>query len=138
MRKELINLLYTYRNSFSSSNEPLCSTRWHEADINLDIYNTNPVVLKRPAYPEIPRAIEALEKCIQKLKQLCVLIKLGHNKEVEVTTPVIIAWNNDKSRMVGDFRVLNTDTVSDRYPIPRIKEALAQLALAQYTTSMDS
>ncbi|MBW0564965.1 hypothetical protein O181_104680, partial [Austropuccinia psidii MF-1] len=70
-------------------------------------------VLGRPAYPASPRAREALEKHIQELIQLGVLRKVGHNEEVEVTTPVIIAWHNDKSRMVGDFRYLNTYIVPD-------------------------
>ncbi|MBW0591882.1 hypothetical protein O181_131597 [Austropuccinia psidii MF-1] len=40
--------------------------------------------------------------------------------------------------MVGDFRALNTYTVPDRYPIPRIQETLTQLSRAKYITSMDA
>ncbi|MBW0578171.1 hypothetical protein O181_117886 [Austropuccinia psidii MF-1] len=40
--------------------------------------------------------------------------------------------------MVGDFRELNTYTVPDRYPIPRIQETLTQLSKAKYITSMDA
>ncbi|MBW0571078.1 hypothetical protein O181_110793, partial [Austropuccinia psidii MF-1] len=40
--------------------------------------------------------------------------------------------------MVGDFRALNTYTVPDRYPIPRIQETLTQLSKAKYITSMDA
>ena len=57
---------------------------------------------------------------------------------MEITTPVIIAWHNDKSRMVGDFRALNNYTVPDRYPIPRIAETLTNIAKARYITSMDA
>ncbi|MBW0472345.1 hypothetical protein O181_012060 [Austropuccinia psidii MF-1] len=39
--------------------------------------------------------------------------------------------------MVGDFRALNTYTVPDSYPIPRIQETLTQLSKAKYITSMD-
>ncbi|MBW0547764.1 hypothetical protein O181_087479 [Austropuccinia psidii MF-1] len=52
--------------------------------------------------------------------------------------PVIITWNNDKSRMVGDFRSLNTYTIPNRCPIPRIHEILTQLSKAKLITSMDS
>ncbi|MBW0514127.1 hypothetical protein O181_053842 [Austropuccinia psidii MF-1] len=69
---------------------------------------------------------------------LGVLRKVGHNEQVEVTTPVIIAWNNGKSRMVGDFRALNTYTIPDRYPIPRIHETLTKLSQAKFITAMDS
>ncbi|MBW0470848.1 hypothetical protein O181_010563 [Austropuccinia psidii MF-1] len=40
--------------------------------------------------------------------------------------------------MVGDFRSLNTYTVPDRYPIPRIHQTLTQLSEAKYITSMDA
>ncbi|MBW0536470.1 hypothetical protein O181_076185 [Austropuccinia psidii MF-1] len=63
--------------------------------------------------------------------------KVGHNEQVEVTTPVITAWNNGKSRIVGDFRALNTYTISDRYPIPRIHGTLTQLSQAKFITAMD-
>ncbi|MBW0491796.1 hypothetical protein O181_031511 [Austropuccinia psidii MF-1] len=136
--KFLIDVLYTYKNEFSSDNEPLCAIRGHEVDITLNINRQYSSVLRRPAYPESPRAREALEKHIQELLQLGVQRKVGHNEEFKVKTPVIISFHNDKSRMVGDFRALTTYTVPDSYPIPRIQEALTQLSKSKYVTSMDS
>ncbi|MBW0554903.1 hypothetical protein O181_094618 [Austropuccinia psidii MF-1] len=69
---------------------------------------------------------------------LGVLRKVGRNEQVEVTTPVIIKWPNVKSRMVGDFRALNTYTIPDRYLIPRIHETLTQLSQAKFITAIDS
>ncbi|MBW0543788.1 hypothetical protein O181_083503 [Austropuccinia psidii MF-1] len=138
MRNELIDVLYTYNNAFASDNEPLGAIKGHEVDITLDIDRLYPPALKRTAYPASPRAREALEEHIQELIQLDVLRKVGHNEQVEVKKPVIIDWHNDKSRMVGDFRALNTYTVPDRYPIPRIQETLTQLSKAKYITSMDA
>ncbi|MBW0592123.1 hypothetical protein O181_131838 [Austropuccinia psidii MF-1] len=69
--------------------------------------------------------------------KLGVLRKVGHNEEVKVTTPVIIPWNNVKSRMVGDFSELNTHNIPDRYPIPIIHDTLTQLSQARFITSMD-
>jgi len=54
-----------------------------------------------------------------------------------ITTPVIISWHNDKSRMVGDFRALNNYTVPDYYPIPRIDHSLQNLSNAKYISTMD-
>ncbi|MBW0583689.1 hypothetical protein O181_123404 [Austropuccinia psidii MF-1] len=96
MRHDLIDVLYTYKNAFSSDNEQLGAIKGHEADVTLNIDRPYPSVLRRPAHPVSPRARETLEKHIQELIQLGVLRKVGHNEEVEVTTPVIIAWHNDK------------------------------------------
>ncbi|MBW0533687.1 hypothetical protein O181_073402 [Austropuccinia psidii MF-1] len=134
----LIDVLYTYNNAFASDNELLGAIKGHEFDITLNLDRPFPPVLRRPAYPDSLRAREALEKHIQELIQLGGLRKIGHNEEVEVTKPVIISWHNDKSRMVGDFRALNTYTVPDRYPIPRIQETLTQLSKSKYITSMDA
>ncbi|MBW0470709.1 hypothetical protein O181_010424 [Austropuccinia psidii MF-1] len=87
-----------------------------------------PPLLRRPDYPAIPRAREALKTHIDELTKLGVLRKVGHNEELEVQTPVIITCHTDKSRMVGDFRALNTYTIPERYPILRIHETLTQLS----------
>ncbi|MBW0473647.1 hypothetical protein O181_013362 [Austropuccinia psidii MF-1] len=116
-----------------------CSTKDYINSIEDITTRTRVVVsLRRPAYPQSPRARETLEKDIQELIQLGVLRKVGHNEEAEVKTPVIIAHSNDKQRMVEDFRALNTYTVPDRYQIPRIQETLTQLSKAKYVTSMDA
>ncbi|MBW0478518.1 hypothetical protein O181_018233 [Austropuccinia psidii MF-1] len=60
MRNELIDVLYTYRNSFTLDNEPLGTIKEHEVDITLNIDRPYPPVLRIPAYPESPRAREAL------------------------------------------------------------------------------
>ncbi|MBW0521570.1 hypothetical protein O181_061285 [Austropuccinia psidii MF-1] len=136
MSHELFDVWYTYKNAFASDNEPLSVIKGHEIDITLNIHRPYPPVSRGPAHPESPRAREALEKNIQDLIQLGALRKVGHNEEVEVTTPIIISWHNDKSKMVGDFREVNTYIVLDRYPIPRIQEALTQFSKANYITSM--
>ncbi|MBW0538184.1 hypothetical protein O181_077899 [Austropuccinia psidii MF-1] len=138
MRHDLIEVLYTYKNAFASDNEPLGAIKGQEVDMTLNIDRSYPPVLRRPAYPASPRAREALEKDIQELIQLGVLRKLGHNEEAEVTTPFIISWHNDKSRVVGEFRASNNYTVTDRYPFPKIQETLTQLSKAKYITSINA
>ncbi|MBW0570552.1 hypothetical protein O181_110267 [Austropuccinia psidii MF-1] len=102
MKEELIEILFQYREAFASDNEPLGAIKGHEVE------SPYPPLLRRPAYPASPMAREALENHINELMKPGVLRKVGHNEEVEVTTPVIITWHNDKSRMVGYFRALNT------------------------------
>ncbi|MBW0566136.1 hypothetical protein O181_105851 [Austropuccinia psidii MF-1] len=138
MKEELIEIFFQYREAFASDDEPLGAIKGHEVDIILNVERNYPPLLRRPAYQAIPGAREALPSHINNLMKMGVLRKVGHNEEVEVTTPVIITWHNGKSRMVGDFRALNTYTITDKYPIPRIHETLTQLSKGRFITSMDA
>ncbi|MBW0558972.1 hypothetical protein O181_098687 [Austropuccinia psidii MF-1] len=128
MKAKLIDLFFKYKNAFATDIEPLGAIIGHEVDIILNLEKPYPPLLRITAYPSSPRAREALEVHIKELMDLAVLRKLGNNEHVQVTTPVIITWNNGKSRMLGDLRALNTYTIPDRYPIPRIHETLTQLS----------
>ncbi|MBW0526846.1 hypothetical protein O181_066561 [Austropuccinia psidii MF-1] len=131
-------ILVSDQEAFASDNKPLGAIKGHEVEIMLNVERPYPPLLRRPAYPASPRAREALESHINEVVKLGVLRKVGHNEEVEDTMPVIISWNNDKSRMVNAFRELNTYTISDRYPIPRIHKTLTQLSKENFITSMDA
>ncbi|MBW0506805.1 hypothetical protein O181_046520 [Austropuccinia psidii MF-1] len=120
MKQNLIDLVYKYKSVFATDKKPLGSIIGHKVYIILNVEKPYPPLLRRPAYPASPRAREALEVHIKELIDLGVLRKVVHNEQVEVTTPVIIAWHNGKSKMLGDFRALNTYNIPDRYPIPRI------------------
>ncbi|MBW0521765.1 hypothetical protein O181_061480 [Austropuccinia psidii MF-1] len=137
-KEELIEILFQYREAFASDNEPLGAIKVHEVDIILNVERPYPPLLRRPAYPASTRTREALESHINELMKLGVLKNVRHNEELEVTTPLIITWYNDKSRMVRYFRALNTYTIPDRYPIPRIHETLSQLFKAKFITYMDA
>ncbi|MBW0524865.1 hypothetical protein O181_064580 [Austropuccinia psidii MF-1] len=138
MKEELIKISLQYRESFACDNEPLGAIKGHEVDIMLNVERPYPPLLRRLAYQASPRAREELESHINELIKLGVLRNIWHNEEVEVTTPVIITWNNDKSMMVGYFRALNTYTIPDRYPIPRLHETLTQLSKGKFITSMEA
>ncbi|MBW0482130.1 hypothetical protein O181_021845 [Austropuccinia psidii MF-1] len=135
---ELSVLLYDHKKTFASDKEPLGAIVGHEVEIILNIERPYPPLLRRPAYPENPKSREDLEIHSNKLLDLGVIRKVGHNEEVEITTPVIVTWNNGKSRMVGDFGALNTYTVPSRYPIPKIPIALTQIFQAVYLSTMDA
>ncbi|MBW0487511.1 hypothetical protein O181_027226 [Austropuccinia psidii MF-1] len=133
------------------------SEQLHEAEISLHVTNSQENELsalsydhkeafssdkealgKLPAYPASSKSREALEIHIKELLDLGVMRKVDHNEEVEIPKPVIVAWHNGKSRVVGDFRALNTYTVPDRYPIPKIQIALTQISQAVYIATMDA
>ncbi|MBW0510487.1 hypothetical protein O181_050202 [Austropuccinia psidii MF-1] len=90
MKEKLIDLLFKYKNAFATDKEPLGTIIGHELNIILNVEKPYPPLLRRAAYPASPRAREALEVHIQELIDLGVLRKVGHNEQVEVTTPVIM------------------------------------------------
>ncbi|MBW0502331.1 hypothetical protein O181_042046 [Austropuccinia psidii MF-1] len=135
---ELPALLYNHKEAFVSEKEALGEIISHEVDIILNIERPYPPLLRRPAYPENIKSREALEIHIKELSDLGVIRKVGHNEEVEITTPVIVAWNNGKRRMVGNFRDMHAYTVPERYPTPKIKIALTQISQAVYRSNMDA
>ncbi|MBW0468543.1 hypothetical protein O181_008258 [Austropuccinia psidii MF-1] len=138
MKEDLIEILFQYRETFASDNAPLGYIEAQKVEILINVENPYPQLLIIPVYPTIPRARKAFEAYINEVMILGVLRNIGYNEEVEVTTPVIITWNNAKSRIVGDFRALNTHDIPDRYLIPRINETSTQLSKERFIISMDS
>ncbi|MBW0566613.1 hypothetical protein O181_106328 [Austropuccinia psidii MF-1] len=77
-------------------------------------------MLRGPSYSESLETRKEIEKHINKILDMDVIRKIGHNEIVEIKTPVLITWHDGKSRFCGDFRALNNHKKADRYPIPRI------------------
>ncbi|MBW0515958.1 hypothetical protein O181_055673 [Austropuccinia psidii MF-1] len=90
----MIVLLFKYKNAFATDKEPLGAIIGHEVDTILNVEKPHTPLLRRPAYPDRPRAREALEVHIVELMDLGVLRKVGHIQQVRVTTPFIITWHN--------------------------------------------
>ncbi|MBW0473156.1 hypothetical protein O181_012871 [Austropuccinia psidii MF-1] len=135
---ELSSPLYYHKEAFASDKEPLGAIAGHEVEIILNIERPYPLLLGITAYSESPKSRKPLKIHIKELLDLGVIRKFGHNEEVEVTTPVTVAWKNGKSRMVGDFRALNTYTIPDRYPIPKIQISLMEISQEVYIRTMDA
>ena len=133
----LQQLLFSHKGAFASMAEPFGSIKGHLVKLTLTIDKPYPPALRKAAYPASPRAREELRNCIEELLHMGVLRKVGINEQVDITTPVVVVWQHGKARMVGDFRILNTYTEPDRYPMPRINESLSHLKNAKFITTMD-
>ncbi|MBW0501888.1 hypothetical protein O181_041603 [Austropuccinia psidii MF-1] len=124
------------RPEFAIGEKPLGKIRGHDIELYLDVEIPYPPMLRRPPYQESVESRKEIEKYINELLEMDVIRKIGHNEIVEITTPVLITWNDGKSWMCGDFRALNNYTKADRYSIPWIPHALDKLEKAKYITKM--
>ncbi|MBW0511136.1 hypothetical protein O181_050851 [Austropuccinia psidii MF-1] len=111
--------------------------RGHDIELYLDVERPYPPMLRRPPYPQSLETRKENEKHINEILDMDFIRKIGHNEIMEITTPVLITWNDGKSRLCGGFRAPNSYTKADGYPIPRIPHALDKLAKANYITKMD-
>ncbi|MBW0507921.1 hypothetical protein O181_047636 [Austropuccinia psidii MF-1] len=93
-------------------------------------------MLKRPPDPEILKISNKIEKHVNLLLEMDFIRMIGKNEIVEVAKPVLITWNDGKSRLCGYFRETNNYIKANRYLIPRIPHALEKLEKAKYITTM--
>ncbi|MBW0475686.1 hypothetical protein O181_015401 [Austropuccinia psidii MF-1] len=115
----LLKILRKNGPAFAIGEEPLGKIRGHKLELYLDVERPYPPMLSRPPYPESLETRNEIEKNINELLDMDVISKIGHNEMVEITTPVLITWNNGKSRLCGDFRSLNSYTKADSCPISK-------------------
>ncbi|MBW0511165.1 hypothetical protein O181_050880 [Austropuccinia psidii MF-1] len=119
-----LKILRKNRPAFAIGEEPLGKIKGNDIELYLDVERPYPPMVRRPPYPASLETRKEIEKHINELLDTDVIRKIGNNEIVEITTPVLITWNDGKSRLCGDLRPLNNYTKADRFPIPRIPHAL--------------
>ncbi|MBW0563655.1 hypothetical protein O181_103370 [Austropuccinia psidii MF-1] len=133
----LLKMLRKNRPAFAIGEEPLGKLKGHDIELYLDVERPYPPMLRIPPYPESLGTRKEIEKHINEPLDMDFIRNIEHNEIVEITTPVLITWHDGNSRLCGGFRALNNDTKADRYPMPRIPQALDKLAKAKNITKMD-
>ncbi|CAF3358581.1 unnamed protein product [Rotaria socialis] len=124
---QLQNLLLKYRTCFNEKTGRTSLTRHH-----IDTGDSKPIKL-RP-YRVSPARQSIIYNQIQQMLQDGIIEPANG----PYAAPVTLQPKKDGSlRFCVDFRQLNSATVRDVYPIPRIDDTLDQLRSAKYFTSMD-
>ncbi|MBW0513510.1 hypothetical protein O181_053225 [Austropuccinia psidii MF-1] len=95
----LLKILRNNRPSFSTGEEPLGKIRGHDIELYLDGERNYLPKLRIPPYPVSLETRKKIEKHVNELLDMDVIRKIGHNEIVEVTTLVLITWNDCKSRL---------------------------------------
>ncbi|MBW0491233.1 hypothetical protein O181_030948 [Austropuccinia psidii MF-1] len=109
-----LKMLRKKRPPFAIGEEPLGKIRGHDIELYLDVERAYPPMLRRPLYPATLETRKEAQKHVNELLEMDVIRKMAHNEIVVITIPVLIAWNDGKSRLCGDLRALNNYTKADR------------------------
>ncbi|MBW0497903.1 hypothetical protein O181_037618 [Austropuccinia psidii MF-1] len=97
----LEKLLNEFREGQFSTNltKPLGKIRGHDIELDLGVGRPYPPMLRRPPYPASLESRKEIEKHVNALLDMDFIRKIRHNEIVEITTPVLITWNNGNSRL---------------------------------------
>ena len=123
-------LLHKHADVFSAGAYDLgeCSVVPHHIQLE-----DNPVVrlpYRRITPPLIPEVKDALQEMLDR--------GIIRPSKSPYASPVVLVRKKDGSlRLCIDYRKINSHTVKDSFPLPRIEEALDALRDAKYFTSMD-
>jgi hypothetical protein len=129
-RNQLKKLFQTYEDVFAAHEFDLGKTSIVRHAIPLE----DPTPIKLRPY-RIPVALQ--EECEEQIQKM-----LKHNiirRSVSAwSAPVVLVKKKDNSRrFCVDYRRLNSKTVKDVYPLPRIDEMIDKLAQSQYFSALD-
>ena len=129
-RKQLHNLLQEYADVFSSSSLDFGCTSTVKHCIPL--IDNQPFRLPHRRIP--PSQYQAVKDHLKGMEEAGVIRKSCS----PYASPILVAYKKDGSiRLCIDYRQLNSKTVRDAYPLPRIEEALDVLGKAQLFSTLD-
>lgn len=120
-RNKLINILKNYEHCFASSLKDLGCT--NVCEMSIEVNNKAPIVYR-------PYRLSHDER--QKVRSMVDdMLEAGVIRESasEYASPVILVRKKDGNlRLCIDYRMLNSVTVKERYPMPIIEDEIARLA----------
>ena len=77
------------------------------------------------------------DACREEIETLLEYDMIEPSKSSWACGVVMAKKKGDQMRLCGDFRYLNSVTVKDAYPIPRIDESFSKLGDAKFFTTLD-
>ncbi|MBW0470079.1 hypothetical protein O181_009794 [Austropuccinia psidii MF-1] len=98
-RLSLLKISIKNRSPFAIGEETLGNIKGHAIELYLDVERAYLPMLRRPPFPESLEIRKEIETHFDELIDMEVIKKAGHNGIVEATTPVLINWHYEKSRL---------------------------------------
>ncbi|XP_063634795.1 uncharacterized protein LOC134805417 [Cydia splendana] len=129
-RDKLLDLLKKYRHCFASSLASLGCT--NAAEMSIELNSQRPVVYR-------PYRLSHHER--EKVRSMVgEMLEAGIVRESvsDYASPILLVRKKDGSlRLCVDYRMLNSVTVKERYPMPIIEEEIARLAGQSWFITLD-
>lgn len=127
---QVVQLLLQYQDVFSISDDDLghCDLLEHR------IKTTDDVPIKQADRRVSPHLVPEVQKQLQKWLKDGIIQK---SSSPYASQMVIVKKRDGKIRICVDYRELNSKTVKDAFPLPRIEEALESLKGARYFICLD-
>jgi len=129
-KENLIKLLKDYSAAFIDG---IPCTKVNTGEMTIRLIGSNKTVQRRP-YRLSPNEKEIVRERITEFLN-CNIIRPSCSP---YASPILLVkMKNGSDRLYVDYRELNSNTVSDRYPLPLINDQIARLASAKYFTCLD-
>jgi len=109
-QKQLLSLLWTYKDVFKLPGEPLGCTDVIEHHIELE---PGSVPYKAPLYRSNPKVRTEIETQVKSMLDQGIISP----SVSPYSSPIVMVKRNGKYRLANDNRIINSKTVKDNYPI---------------------
>ncbi|KFM72496.1 Retrovirus-related Pol polyprotein from transposon 17.6, partial [Stegodyphus mimosarum] len=130
-QQELLRLLNEYRDCFALNISELGCTDLIKMDIK-EIEGSTPVCMKPYRTNASERA--AIKKIVQEWKQNGIVTE---TRSPYASPVILVKKKTGEYRLVVDYRRLNSQTIKDKFPLPKIDDLLEQLHECSLFTTLD-
>lgn len=132
---QLFELCKKYETCFHFPNDALTFTNQVKHEIKT--YNEIPIHTKTYRYPRVHQ--QEVKRQIDEMLQNNIIrpSKSPYSSPIWIVPKKIDATGKQKWRLVVDYRKINDNTKTDRYPLPNISDILDKLGRCQYFTTLD-
>lgn len=128
--KNIVHLVNEFRDCFAQSTMELGKT--DVAKMSIHLMDNSPVVYRpyRLSYNE--------RKVVRNIVDDLLKNEIVRESDSPYSSPILLVKKkNGEMRMCVDYRKLNSKTVKDKYPLPRVDEFLEKLKNCKYFTKLD-
>jgi len=129
-KAQLIELLEKHSTSFTNG---IPHTRVNTGEMKIRLIDPTKTVQRRP-YRLSPEEREVVRMQVSELIR-CNIVRPSCSPFA--SPMLLVKKKNGTDRLCVDFRELNSNTISDKYPLPLISDQIARLRGANYFTCLD-